>query len=90
MPPRRAAGPGPCIQPPPPPGQVLTDSGGGGGRIRSGCSRPPVYATSFPRIFSASVPKTECQSGSRGELRGVLPALLHRRPGERLFVVMDS
>ena len=43
-----------------------------------------------PRNHSAHVPISERQSVSRGELRGVLHAVLARRPGERLAVVMDS
>ena len=38
--------------------------------------------------FAAHVPVTERQSVSRGELRGV-HALLQRKPGERLVVVLD-
>ena len=43
-----------------------------------------------PRNHSAHVLISEQQSVSRGELRGVLHAVLARRPGERLAVVMDS
>ena len=43
-----------------------------------------------PRNHLAHVPISERQSVSRGELRGVLHAVLARRPGERLAVVMDS
>ena len=48
------------------------------------------YAASSTRNFAASVPESERQSVSRGEPRGVLHALLHRRSGERLLVVLDS
>ena len=43
-----------------------------------------------PRNHSAHVPISKRQSVSRGGLRGVLHAVLARRPGERLAVVMDS
>ena len=46
-------------------------------------------ATSSPQNFEAFVLETEHQSESRGELRAVLHALLHRWPGERLLVVMN-
>ena len=43
-----------------------------------------------PRNHAAHVPEEERQRVSQGELRGVLHALLHRRVGERLLVIMDS
>ena len=48
------------------------------------------YARGSSRDCAAHVPVGERQSVSRGELRGVLHALLHRSPGERLVVVLDS
>ena len=42
------------------------------------------------RNIGAHVPVHERQSSSRGELRGVLHALLSRSSGEHLVVVMDS
>ena len=39
---------------------------------------------------AAHIPEPERQSVSRGGLRGVLHAILQRRPGERLVVVLDS
>ena len=48
------------------------------------------YARGSSRNCAAHVPVGERQSVSRGELRGVLHALLHRSPGERLVVVLDS
>ena len=48
------------------------------------------FAENSPRNYAAHVPEDERQSVSRGELRRVLHALLQRRAGERLLVVMDS
>ena len=42
------------------------------------------------RNFRAHVPAHERQSISRGELRGVLHAMLSRAEGERMVVVVDS
>ena len=42
------------------------------------------------RNFRAHVPAHERQSISRGELRGVLHAMLSREAGERMVVVVDS
>ena len=42
------------------------------------------------RNFSAHVPAHERQSISRGELRGVLHAMLSRAVGERMVIVLDS
>ena len=48
------------------------------------------YGDGSDRNFAACVPVVERQSVGRGELRGVLHALLQRKPGERLVVVLDS
>ena len=48
------------------------------------------FAESSTRNLAAPIPETERQSVSRGELRGVLHAILQRRPGELLIVVLDS
>ena len=48
------------------------------------------YGEGSARTFYSSVPAHECQSISRGELQGVLHALLHRQEVERLVVIMDS
>ena len=53
-----------------------------------GHTHDKMYARS-DRNFAAHVPVTERQSVSHGELRGVLHALLHSKPGERLVVVLD-
>ena len=48
------------------------------------------FAESSTRNFAAPIPESERQSVSRGELRGVLHAILQRWQGERLIVVPDS
>ena len=48
------------------------------------------FADDSPRNHAAHVPEEECQSVNRGELGGVLHALLHRQAEESLLVVMDS
>ena len=48
------------------------------------------YGPRNTRNFSAHVPAHECQSISRGELRGVLHAMLSRAVGERMVIVLDS
>ena len=48
------------------------------------------FAIGLERNYCAHVSESERQSVCRGELRGVLHAILHRRPGESMAVVMDS
>ena len=48
------------------------------------------FAGESQRKHAAHVPENERQSVSRGELRGALYAILHRRPGECMAAVMDS
>ena len=47
-------------------------------------------AEASARNHAAPIPESERQSVSRGELRGVLHAILQRRQGEQLVVVLDS
>ena len=48
------------------------------------------FVDNSPRNRVAHIPESERQSVSRGELRGVLHAILQRKPGERMVVVIDS
>ena len=48
------------------------------------------FAEASARNHAAPIPESERQSVSRGELRGVIHAILQRRQGERLVVVLDS
>ena len=48
------------------------------------------FAANSPRNHAAHIPESERKSVSRGELRGGLHAILHRRLGEYMVVVMDS
>ena len=48
------------------------------------------FAEASERNHAAHIPESERQSVSRGELQGVLHAILQRRPGEQLVVVLDS
>ena len=48
------------------------------------------FGANSSRNFRAHVPAHERQSISRGELRGVLHAMLSRATGERMVVVVDS
>ena len=74
--------------------------GGGGGTYTDGSAKTvrgwaqAGYGMFFEegslRNYAAHVPKGERQSVSRGELRGLLHAVLHRHEGERLLVVVDS
>ena len=48
------------------------------------------YGPHNTRNFSAHVPAHERQSISRGEVRGVLHAMLSRAVGERMVIVLDS
>ena len=48
------------------------------------------YADGSSRNYAAHVPEGERQTVSRGELRGVLHALLYRQAEEQLLAVMDS
>ena len=58
---------------------------GGGGQAGYGV----FFEDASLRNHRLMCTRGEPQSVSRGELRGVLHALLHRRKGERLLVVMD-
>ena len=48
------------------------------------------YGEGHSNNHAAHVPAHERQSVSRGELKGVLHAMLTRGPGERMVVVLDS
>ena len=48
------------------------------------------FAEASTRNFAAPIPESERQSVSRRELRGVPHAILQRRQGELLVVVLDS
>ena len=73
-------------------GWVVVYTDGSAKRVRgwmqAGCG--VWFGEHHSHNFSSHVPAHECQSINRGELRGVLHAILSRTQGERMVVVLNS